>query len=476
MADAQVLWRWQDLVAAAAGAADGAPSGPVTGLSIDTRTLEPGNVFVALKAGRDGHAFVPAAFERGAAAAIVARDYARAPADGALIRVDDPLRALERIAGAARARLAPEARVIAVTGSAGKTGTKEMLHACLAGAGSVHAAEKSYNNHWGVPLTLARMPAATRFAVIEIGMNHAGEIAPLSRLARPHVAVVTNVLPVHLGQFASEEGIAEAKAEIFAGLEPGATAILNRDNPHFAQLEARAVSHGARVRSFGTTAGSSIQAVSLDAAPDATAVAIGVSGRTLRYTVGAPGVHIAMNSLAVVAVLDVLGLPLDACLAPLAHISVPRGRGARTAFAVPGGSILLIDESYNANPASMRAALAAMATVPRQAYPRRIAVLGDMLELGPRGAEFHRGLKDAVDAAGADLVFACGPNMRLLFDDLAETGRGQWARNSVDLAAGLLAALRPGDVVMIKGSLGTRMAPLVEAVAARLGSAAAGET
>jgi UDP-N-acetylmuramoyl-tripeptide--D-alanyl-D-alanine ligase len=349
-----------------------------------------------------------------------------------------------------------------------------MLRVCLSEAGSVHAAEKSYNNHWGVPLTLARMPAATRFAVIEIGMNHAGEIAPLSRLARPHVAVVTNVLPVHLGQFASETQIADAKAEIFVGLEPGAAAILNRDNSHFALLEARAVAHGARIHSFGTGAGSSIRAISLDAGPDATTVAVGFSSPPLRYTVGAPGVHIAMNSLAVAAVLDVLGLPLETCLAPLAHITVPRGRGARTTFAVPGGSILLIDESYNANPASMRAALAAMSTVPRQAHPRRIAVLGDMLELGSRAAEFHRGLKDAVDAAGADLVFACGPNMRLLFDDLAATSRGQWAQTSADLAAGLVAALRPGDVVMIKGSLGTRMAPLVEAVAASFGGGGVG--
>ena len=473
MADDVVLWRWDDLVATAAGTADGPDAAPVTGFSIDTRTLAGGDVFVALAAERDGHAFVPAAFVRGAAAALVRRDYVRTPGDGALIRVDDPLLALECIGRAARARLSSDARVVAVTGSAGKTGTKEMLRACLSRAGRVHAAEKSYNNHWGVPLTLARMPAATRFAVLEIGMNHTGEITPLSQMARPHVAVITNVLPVHLGQFASEAEIAQAKAEIFAGLQRGGTAVLNRDNPHFALLEARAGAHGARVHSFGTAAGSAIRALSMDAGPAGTLVTLGFGCRTLRYTVGAPGAHLAVNSLAVAAVLDTLGLPLDSCLAALSEIAAPRGRGARTTFPVPGGSLLLIDESYNANPASMRAALAAMATVPRHAFPRRIAVLGDMLELGPHVAEFHRGLKAAVDAAGVDLVFACGPNMRLLFDDLAQSQRAQWSEGSVGLAAGLARALRPGDVVMIKGSLGTRMAPLVEAVTARFGGSEA---
>ena len=467
------LWGWDDLVGAADGTADGTATMPVTGFSIDTRTLAPGDAFVALKVERDGHAFVPAAFARGAAAALVGRHYTRASDDGPLIGVDDPLHALERIGGAARARLAPDARVIAVTGSAGKTGTKEMLRACLARAGSAHAAEKSYNNQWGVPLTLARMPVATRFAVLEIGMNHPGEITPLSEMARPHIAVITNVLPVHLGQFDSEAAIAEAKAEIFAGLEPNGVAILNRDNPHFPALEARAIAHGARIHSFGTSAGSAIRATSLDAGPSGTAVTVGFSCRTLRYNVGAPGLHLAMNSLAVVAVLDMLGLPLETGLTPLAEISAARGRGARTTLTVPGGSILLIDESYNANPASMRAALIAMATVPRQAFPRRVAVLGDMLELGSHAAEFHRGLKAAVDEAGADLVFACGPNMRLLFDDLEESRRGQWSATSTGLVDGLVAALRPGDVVMIKGSLGTRMAPLVDAVTARFGPGAA---
>jgi UDP-N-acetylmuramoyl-tripeptide--D-alanyl-D-alanine ligase len=471
MADA--LWRWDDLVAAASGIADGAAAGPVTGFSIDTRTLSPGEVFVALTAERDGHEFVSGAFARGAAAALVARTYARASGDGALIRVDDPLRALEAIGRSARARLDAEARVIAVTGSAGKTGTKEMLRACLSQAGSVHAAEKSFNNHWGVPLTLARMPADVRFAVLEMGMNHAGEITPLAQMARPHVTIITNVLPVHIGQFASEEAIAEAKAEIFAGLEPGGMAILNRDNRHYPLLERKAKDAGGQVISFGRTPGANVCALSMEPGPDGTVVTIALRERTIRYAVGAPGLHIAGNSLAVAAALDVAGVPVEPALAALARVAAAPGRGARTTFTVPGGSVLLIDESYNANPASMRAALATLATVPRAAFARRIAVMGEMLELGPAAGDFHQRLKDAVDAAGVDQVFACGPNMRLLFDSLPASVRARWCETSGELAQDVAAALRAGDAVMIKGSLGTRMAPIVEAVKARFGSSKA---
>jgi UDP-N-acetylmuramoyl-tripeptide--D-alanyl-D-alanine ligase len=471
MADA--LWRWDELVAAAGGKADGAAEGALTGFSIDTRTLVPGEVFVALRAERDGHEFVSGAFERGAAAALVRRGYVRKPGDGALIRVDDSLRALEAIGRAARARLQGKARVVAVTGSAGKTGTKEMLRACLSQAGRVHAAEKSFNNHWGVPLTLARMPAGVDFAVFEIGMNHAGEITPLTRLVRPHVTLVTNVLPVHLGQFPNEEAIAEAKAEIFLGLEPAGVAILNRDNRHFYLLERRAQDAGGRVVSFGRTPAAQVRATAMEPGPKGTQVTAALSNGTVRYTVGAPGLHLAGNSLAVAATLDVLGLAPES-LAVLAEVAAPQGRGARTTFAVDGGSVLLIDESYNANPASMRAALAALATVPRETFARRIAVMGDMLELGPAAGEFHQGLKDAVDAAGVDQVFACGSNMRLLFDTLPAHVQAGWSQNSGELAECVAAALRAGDAVMIKGSLGTRMAPIVEAVKARL--AAAGKT
>src|SRR5688572_9948072 len=245
----EALWQWQDLVAASGGTAEGTPALRVTGFSIDTRTLAPGDVFVALQDARDGHEFVPAAFKAGAGGAIVSRTFDRGQLGGPLLRVDDPLRALEAIGGAARLR--SNARIVAVTGSVGKTGTKEMLRLCLALAGETHAAEKSYNNHWGVPLTLARVPADAEYAVFEIGMNHAGEIAPLAEMVRPHVALITTVEPVHLGHFASVEEIAEGKAEILAGLVPGGTAILPRDNSHFELLRERATAVGAKIVTFG---------------------------------------------------------------------------------------------------------------------------------------------------------------------------------------------------------------------------------
>ncbi len=459
------LWTWEALIAAAGGAADGAPPAHITGVSIDTRTLEPGDLFVALKDRRDGHEFVTSAFKAGAAAALVAERYPRHPDDGALLRVGDPLEALTGIGRTARARLSPDARIVAVTGSAGKTGTKEMLRACLARLGPTHASEKSYNNHWGVPLTLARMPAGTAFGVFEIGMNHAGEITPLTRLVRPHVAIITTVGPVHLEFFPSVEAIADAKAEIFSGLEPGGTAVVNRDNPHFERLSARARGKGAAVISFGRNPAADLRCTKIELHPASCDVTVEIAGRPLRYSVGLPGEHIAANSLAVVAALHALGVDVGAAVAALARLDAPSGRGRRVTLPAPGGAILLIDESYNANPASMRAALATLALVPRDEYPRRVAVLGDMLELGAGARDLHLGLKQAVDAAGVDLVFAVGPNMQALFEAIEPARRGCWAESSGDLAAPLLDALRAGDAVMVKGSFGTRMAPLVEAVA-----------
>ncbi len=461
------LWQWADLVAAAQGHADGAPVLRITGFSIDTRSLEPGDVFVALKDARDGHEFVPAAFKAGAAAAVVSYAYPRGATAGALLRVADPLPALEAIGRAARAR--SNARVVAVTGSVGKTGTKEMLRLCLGLAGPTHAAEKSYNNQWGVPLTLARMPTDAQYAVLEIGMNHAGEITPLAEMVRPHVALITTVEPVHLGFFSSVEAIAEAKAEIFAGLVPGGGAVLPRDNPHFALLRERASSIGATISTFGYHNEADFRALQVDLGPKGSSVIAGHGTQRFPYRLGAPGEHYARNSLGVLATLRALGADAMHCLPGLARISAPIGRGARTLLDAPDGQILLIDESYNANPASVRAALAAMATTPRDAFPRRVAVLGDMLELGDTAPELHRGLKEAVEEASVDLVLACGPMMRHLFDDLARGQQGTWAPSSIELVPALREAVRAGDVVMIKGSLGTCMAPLVEAMVARFG-------
>jgi UDP-N-acetylmuramoyl-tripeptide--D-alanyl-D-alanine ligase len=459
------LWQWDELVGAAEARADGTPSSPITGFSIDTRTLAPGDVFVALKVERDGHDFVGDAFKKGAAAALVSKGYRRSKDDGALIRANDSLAALAAVGRAARAR--SNARIVAVTGSVGKTGTKEMLRLCLSDAGVTHASEKSYNNHWGVPLTLARMPKAAEFGIFEIGMNHAGEITPLTELVKPHVVVITTVEPVHLEYFASVEAVAEAKAEILKGLVPGGTAVLPRDNAHFDLLKERASAVGAKISTFGFAKDADIVCIQANLEAKGSSVIAGLGSQRFPYRVGAPGEHYVKNSLAVLAVLVALGADPMRRLAALARISPPVGRGARTQLEAPDGRILLIDESYNANPASVRAALAAMATTPRADFPRRIAVLGDMLELGDASPDLHRSLKEAVDAAGVDLVLACGPMMRLLYDALKPSQQGGWAPSSEQLVEPLLDAVRSGDAVMIKGSLASKMAPLVDALRAR---------
>ena len=462
----EALWTLADLARASCGTLDGDSAIPLTGFSIDTRSLTTGDVFVALKDQRDGHDFVTTAFTKGAGAAVVSTRYERQPGDGALVRVGDTLRGLEGIAVAARSRLSPAARVIAVTGSVGKTGTKEMLKACfsIAAPGRVHAADKSFNNHWGVPLTLASMPADTLFGVFEIGMNHAGEITPLTKLVRPHVAIITTVEAVHLEHFASVEGIAEAKSEIFLGLEPGGIAIINRDNPYYALMAQRAREAGRTICSFGQNEDAEVRPSRWELGPDGSDIKVNLSGRDVSYHVAAPGAHIAQNSLAVVAAIDASGAHAGTASQALVHLNAPPGRGSRTVLTAPGGDILLIDESYNANPASMQSALAALATVPRARFGRRVAVLGDMLELGPEAAQLHAGLAGAIQSSGVDLVFASGPQMSHLHAALPEKKRGGWAINSTEIKGSLLRELRPGDVVMIKGSNGSRMAPLVEAV------------
>jgi UDP-N-acetylmuramoyl-tripeptide--D-alanyl-D-alanine ligase len=468
------LWGWTELVAAARGQAEGEPTGAVRGVAIDSRTTRAGDLFVALRAARDGHAFVPAAMACGAAAALVARDYVRQPESSALIRVADTLEGLAHIGRAARARSA--AAIAAVTGSVGKTGTKEALRLCLERAGETHGSAKSYNNHWGVPLSLARMPRSARFAVFELGMNHPGEIAPLARLVRPHVAIVTAVEAVHLAHFASVRDIAEAKAEIFAGLAPGGCAVLPRDSAHFELLGARAAAAGGSILSFGARPAADVRLIEAELDAEGSRVRAAAHGRTFEYRVGAVGEHHVTNSLAVLAALLALGVDADAALPALEDARAGEGRGARVRLEARDGPVLLIDESYNANPASMRAALVAMATTPRDAFPRRLAVLGDMLELGSAGGVLHASLAEAIDVAGVDLVFACGPLMRPLFDALPAARRGAWARSAQELAPALLEAIAAGDVVMVKGSLGSRMAPLVAAVRASLERARPGGT
>ncbi len=465
------LWAWDEIVRASGGTADGTPAGPITGFSIDTRSLQPGDLFVALKDVRDGHDFVSTAFARGAVAALVDTGYQRKPGDGALIVSRNPLDMLCRIGVAARARLKSTARVIAVTGSAGKTGTTAMLRAALSTAGKTHAPEKSFNNHWGVPLTLARMPADTEFGVFEIGMNHAGEIRPLVKMVRPHVAIITNVLPVHVGNFPDGEiGVAKAKAEIFEGLEPGGTAIVPRDSAHFELLRQAAASAGGQIRTFGghetSNARSRLALHGSDGEHAQTDVQAEIDGQAVRYKLATPGQHIVTNSLAVALCLERLGLLSDATLAPLAGIGPTQGRGFRTKYNLAAAPVLLIDESYNANPSSMHWAMVLANLEVEAPFKRGVFVLGDMLELGERSQTFHTELGAFVGEAmeNIDCVHACGPMMKHMFDALPGERRGVWTPTSAELIPHVLKDIRAGDVIMVKGSNGSRLAPVVDAI------------
>ena len=380
------------------------------------------------------------------------------------------MRGLEALAVAARAR--SRARVVAVTGSVGKTGTKEMLRVALAPSGPVHASVASFNNHWGVPLSLARMPADTAFGVFEIGMSAAGEITPLTKLVRPHAAIITTIAAVHSAYFSSEEAIADAKAEILLGLEPGGTAILNRDNRFYARLANAARDAGVhRILGFGELPGADIRLIRADLDAEGSTVELEMLAKPIGYRIGAAGKHLVMNSLAVLAAAAELGADVGAAAAALATFGAPTGRGARHVLTVGQGTALVIDESYNANPTSMRAAFAVLRLSPVTGQGRRIAVLGDMLELGEAAADLHAGLAEDLAADGIDVVHCCGPLMRSLFEALPEVRRGVYADASSGLESAILSGVRPGDAIMVKGSNGSRMAPIVAGLKARFASA-----
>src|SRR5581483_339887 len=331
--------------------------------------------------------------------------------------------------------------------------------------GETHASVASYNNHWGVPLSLARCPATAKYAVFEIGMNHAGEITPLAKLVRPHVAVITAIEPVHLEYFGTLEKIAEAKAEIFTGVEPAGAAVLNRDNAQFAQLETAARTAGIkRIVSFGEHARADARLVRLSLQPDSSTIEARVLGQSVTYKVGTPGRHIALDSLAVLAAAALSGADLALAAIALGNLRPPSGRGTRSVLTVPGGSALLIDESYNANPASMAAAIALLGQAPVGQRGRRIAVLGDMLELGPQGGELHRALANVIAEAGIDLVFCAGPLMHQLWEALPSRARGGYAETAAELEPAVIEAIRAGDAVMVKGSLGSKMGPIVKSL------------
>ena len=460
------LWTVEAMAKAMGAKLQGALPAAVPGLSIDTRTIAPGEAFFALKDVRDGHDFVEAALKAGGGLAVVAANKRGLfPTDAPLLMVPDVLEGMTALARAARGR--SPAQFVGVTGSVGKTGTKEALKLALSSAGETHASAASYNNHWGVPLSLARCPASARYAVLEMGMNHAGEIAPLTKLVRPHVAVITTIEPVHLEFFPSVEAIADAKAEIFQGLEPGGAAVINRDNPHYARLQkqARAADVG-HIVAFGENARADARLLKFALQADSSTVQARILGTDITYKLGAPGRHVVMNSLAVLAAASLAGADLALAALALSNLKPPSGgRGERIALDLPGGEALLIDESYNANPASMRAALALLGQAPVGARGRRIAVLGEMLELGAHGADLHRDLAQSVVDNSVDLVFCAGPLYREFWEALPSERRGGYAVTAAALEAGVLGALRAGDAVMVKGSLGSKMGPIVKALA-----------
>jgi UDP-N-acetylmuramoyl-tripeptide--D-alanyl-D-alanine ligase len=462
---APALWTIDAMANAMGAARQGHLPASISGLSIDSRSIGPGEAFFAIRGElRDGHEFVPAALSAKAALAVVAVDRrGEFPGDAPLLIVPDVLAALRDLAAAARARL--PGKVIGVTGSVGKTGTKEALRLALSKDGEAHASVASYNNHWGVPLSLARCPSSARYAIFEMGMNHQGEIAPLSRLVRPQVAIITTIAPVHLEFLGSLANIADAKAEIFIGAPTDGAAVINRDIDQFAQLKARAQQAGiTRVISFGEHAEADARLIKCALHARCSTVEAEIFGTQFSYKIGAPGRHLVINSLAVLATAELVGADLALAALALAELRAAPGRGAPIEIELPGGPALVLDESYNANPASVEAALAVLGRSPVGPRGRRIAVLGDMLELGPNGPDLHRGLADAVIADGIDLVFCCGPLMEALWQALPAGRRGGYAENAAALGAEVLPAIRAGDVVMVKGSLGSRMAPIVKAL------------
>lgn len=440
-------------------------------VSIDTRRNVDRAIFCAIIGKRDGHEFVDKAFSMGAAAAIVSRIPPNLPERRPLLLVEDTAQALGALGTAARRRT--KGIVIGVTGSVGKTGTKDMIRTALDGQGIVHAAERSFNNHLGVPLTLARMPLDATHTVVEIGMNHPGEITPLAKLADLDVALVTTVAPVHMAAFDNLDDIARAKAEIFSGLRPGGSAIVNRDLETFGILETAAFDAGATLVTFGRSDRADFQLISVETDESSTVVTFHARGRGMIARLSAPVPHLSLNLLGVFAVIDSVGLDLGTAADALSGWQVPDGRGNRFRVRIREGDcgpVEVIDESYNANPTSMSAALELLASaVPGKrdaagSAGRRIAILGDMLELGVDEKRQHAQLARHPALKQIDSIHTVGNLMRSLHDVLPESKRGEWHEDSDGLACRISELLAPGDVAMLKGSAGARVVKVVEAI------------
>lgn len=456
---ARPLWTSEEVLAATEGRLAGAAFA-AEGVTFDTRELQPGDLFVALKGARDGHTFLAEAFARGAAAAIVSEPVEGGP----LVKVDDTLAALGALAAFARDR-APEVRRGAVTGSVGKTGVTQAIAAGLRLVGTAHSSVKSFNNHIGVPLTLARMPRDADRAVFEIGMNHAGEIRPLTKLVQPHAACVTNVGPVHIENFPDgEAGVARAKSEIFEGLGPGGVAVINADSRWLNGLKEAALHVGARVMTFGSDEAADARLLDFQPEVNGSRVSARIWGHDYVFTVAQTGFHWGLNAMAVLLMLEALDVPLEAGLQALSTFEPLAGRGLERRLRVAGGEFVLIDESYNANPMSMRATLASLAARQPGGEGRRMVALTDMLELGSDAPALHSELAEAIETADVHLVFLAGPLMKSLWEALPQSRRGAWCETAEQLAPKVVEAVGVGDTVMVKGSNGSRASVIAKAL------------
>lgn len=454
------IWTAAEIAEATQGNAQGDWS--VKGISIDSRAIEKDDLFIALKAGRDGHEFVNNAIKTGASGALVS-ELSHINPHSPIVQVDDTMVALENL-GAASRRRAVLARRIAITGSVGKTTVKELTAAALSASGKTHKSVKSYNNHWGVPLTLARMPKDARFGVFEIGMNHAGEISRLSPQVRPHVAAITTVAPVHIEHFGTIDAIADAKAEIFLGVETGGSVLLPADNPSYKRLIARARDvEGIKIHSFGASIDADARILKVQNYGKYRMASANIFGEEVEWRINEPGDHWLHNGLCALGIVALAGGEVEAAASVLSNFSALDGRGSvKDIHLFEGGFFTLVDEAYNANPTSVSAAISALQ---QREGKRRIAVLGDMLELGSEENQYHAALLEPILKSHIDLVFCSGPRMKYLWDALPVNIKGGYSDNSRDLAPLVVATAQDGDVIMIKGSNGSHMNVVVAALA-----------
>ncbi len=457
------LWTSTDVAAAIGGKTSG--DWDADGVSIDSRTVSVGDFFVALQGPRfDGHDFFSEALDRGASAAMVSNlseIRKESVSEGRLVFVDDTMDGLNALARAARER--SSARVAAITGSVGKTTTKEALALVLSRQNKTHATSGNLNNHWGVPVSLARMPLDAAFGVFELGMNHAGEIEPLSKLVRPHVALITAIEAVHLEYFSSVAEIATAKAEIFRGLETGGIAILPVNNPYHEILSEAAETAGVKtVVGFGTDRSAVYRLIAWTVTETGTRVAADVDGRRIVFEIGLRGKHMALNSLAVLATVSAMDGDIERAAGDLYDMTAPKGRGQRSVVETDSGSFILIDESYNASPVSMAAMIDSLAATRRKG--RIVLALGDMLELGPDAAKFHVDLAVPITTAGVDAVWAAGPLMAHLCDALPPGIDTHYTSTAEELTGHLIASIKPNDIIAVKGSFGSKMSIVVDAL------------